>query len=229
MSQTPPVSRIDNQIILKAQTANLAHILHKKSTAMTDKNLNKYRQKRNFSKSQEPDGSKKSSSKKNIFVIQEHQARSHHFDFRIQSGDVLLSWAVPKGPSTNPKDKRMAQPTEDHPLDYAGFEGQIPEGEYGAGSVIVWDTGTYKNLRAEKEDDGADIDQSYKDGKIEIWLEGEKLKGGYALIKMKGRDAWMLIKMKDDEADARRNPVNTEKKSVKSGKTLKELEKERDA
>ncbi len=195
---------------------------------MSRNKLDKYKEKRDFSKTREPGGDKKSSSKKNIFVIQEHQSSNHHFDFRIQSGDVLKSWAVPKGPSTDPDEKRMAQPTEDHPLDYADFEGEIPEGEYGAGTVIVWDTGTYKNMREEKEDDGKNIEESYEDGKIEIWLEGEKLKGGYALIKMKGREQWLLIKMKDDEADARRNPVNTEKKSVKSGKTLEELQKEKE-
>ncbi len=195
---------------------------------MSKDKLSKYKQKRDFSKTKEPGGDKKSSSKKNIFVVQEHQSSNHHFDFRIQSGDVLKSWAVPKGPSTDPDEKRMAQPTEDHPLDYADFEGEIPEGEYGAGTVIVWDTGTYKNMREEKEDDGKNIEESYEDGKIEIWLEGEKLKGGYALIKMKGREQWLLIKMKDDEADARRNPVNTEKESVKSGKTLEELQKEKE-
>ena len=194
---------------------------------MSSDKLSKYKQKRDFSKTKEPGGGKKSSSKKNIFVVQEHQASNHHFDFRIQSGDVLKSWAVPKGPSTDPDEKRMAQPTEDHPLDYADFEGEIPEGEYGAGTVILWDTGTYKNIREEKEDDSKDIEESYKDGKIEIWLEGEKLKGGYALIKMKGREQWLLIKMKDDKADARRNPISTEKESVKSGKTLKELQKEK--
>lgn len=195
---------------------------------MSKDKLSKYKEKRNFSKTKEPGGNKKSSSKKNIFVVQEHQASNHHFDFRIQSGDVLKSWAVPKGPSTDPDEKRMAQPTEDHPLDYADFEGEIPEGEYGAGTVIVWDTGSYKNMREEKEDDGKNIEESYKDGKIEIWLEGEKLKGGYALIKMKGREQWLMIKMKDDEADARRNPVNTEKESIKSGKTLEELQKEKE-
>lgn len=196
---------------------------------MSKDKLSKYKEKRDFSKSKEPGGDKKSSSEKNIFVVQEHQSSNHHFDFRIQSGDVLKSWAVPKGPSTDPDEKRMAQPTEDHPLDYADFEGEIPEGEYGAGTVIVWDKGSYKNMREEKEDDGKSIEESYEDGKIEIWLEGEKLKGGYALVKMKGREQWLLIKMKDDEADARRNPVNTEKESVKSGKTLEELqEKEKD-
>lgn len=193
---------------------------------MSKDKLSKYKKKRNFSKTKEPGGSSGKKSKKNIFVIQEHRASNHHFDFRIEADGVLKSWAVPKGPSTDPGEKRMAIPTEDHPIDYADFEGVIPEGEYGAGTVIVWDTGKYRNLREEKEDDSADIEESYKDGKIEIWLEGEKLTGGYALIKMKGREQWMLIKMKDDEADARRNPVNTEKDSVKSGKTLKELQRE---
>ena len=192
---------------------------------MSEDKFSKYKKKRDFSKTSEPDTSFKGTSK-NMFVIQEHQASNHHFDFRLQLDDVLKSWAVPKGPSTDPGEKRLAQPTEDHPVDYADFEGSIPEGEYGAGTVIIWDKGKYKNIRAEKDNDGASMKESYEDGKIEVWLEGEKLKGGYALVKMKGKEQWMLIKMKDDEADARRNPVNTEKKSVKSGKTLKELEKQ---
>ncbi len=191
---------------------------------MNKNKLKEYKSKRNFTKTKEPGGKSKHRPGKNLFVIQEHQSSNHHFDFRIQEGDVLKSWAVPKGPSTDPSEKRLAQPTEDHPLDYADFEGEIPEGEYGAGTVIVWDTGEYKNLRAEKEDDGADLEQSLKEGKIEIWLEGKKIKGGYALIKMKGRNQWMLIKMDDKEADRRRNPIKTERKSVISGKTLKEME-----
>ena len=187
--------------------------------------LERYQQKRDFNRTSEPRDHDSSNEYNNVFVVQQHNARRHHYDFRLQSGDVLKSWAVPKGPSTDPRDKRLAAPTEDHPLDYADFEGVIPEGEYGAGAVILWDKGQYINVRAEKSDDGADLEQSYQQGKIEIRLEGEKLKGEYALIKMKKTGQWILIKTRDEEADARKNPVSTQPKSVKSGQTLKELEK----
>jgi DNA ligase D-like protein (predicted 3'-phosphoesterase) len=141
---------------------------------------------------------------------------------------VLKSWAVPKGPSTDPRVKRLAMPTEDHPMEYADFEGVIPEGEYGAGTVLLWDKGRYTNLREKKEGDKTSMEESLKDGKIEIYLKGKKLKGGYALIRTeKGKgERWLLVKMKDKKADARRNPVNTEKKSVLSGRTLKEIKNE---
>lgn len=161
-----------------------------------------------------------------IFVIQEHQSRSHHFDFRLENDGALKSWAVPKGPSTDPRQRRLAVETEDHSLDYADFEGIIPEGHYGAGTVIVWDAGTYRNLRAHKEnnDGRATMTESYDDGRIEVWLSGKKLKGGYALVKTGREKEWLLLKMKDEAADARRDPVNTEPKSVRSGKTIGEMQ-----
>ena len=140
--------------------------------------LSKYRQKRYFQRTPEPEGGESGSSEKSLFVIQKHDASSLHYDFRLEMDGVLKSWAVPKGPSTDPREKRLAMPTEDHPLDYADFEGVIPEGEYGAGTVLVWDTGPYRNLRFEKKDDGRSMAESHKDGKIEVWLEGRKIKGG---------------------------------------------------
>lgn len=189
-------------------------------------NLKKYKEKRDFNKTSEPSGDSKKK-QENIFVIQKHDASNLHYDFRLQSGDVLKSWAVPKGPSTDPDEKRFATHTEDHPLDYADFEGIIPKEEYGGGTVMVWDKGTFINIRAEKEDDGATLEKSYKEGKIEVWLKGEKLEGGYVLINTdKKHKRWLLKKMKDDEADARRNPVSTEPKSVKTGRTLNQIAKE---
>ncbi len=194
-----------------------------------DKQLSTYKSKRDFRISPEPSGDGKTSRRGNrpIFVIQEHEARSHHFDFRLEVDGVLKSWAVPKGPSTDPREKRLAVETEDHPLDYADFEGVIPEGEYGAGTVIVWDAGPYRNLRGgKKKDKGrADMEASYEDGRIEVWVEGKKLRGGYALVKTGRKNQWLLIKMKDDEADARRNPVSTQPKSVLSGKTIKQMKR----
>jgi DNA ligase D-like protein (predicted 3'-phosphoesterase) len=195
-------------------------------SASSKDNLKTYREKRDFRRTREPAGGGKGSSGRPIFVIQKHDARNLHYDFRLEVDGVLKSWAVPKGPSTDPSVKRLAMPAEDHPLEYADFEGVIPEGEYGGGTVMVWDTGPYRNLRAEKEEeDGLSMEESVDDGKIEVWLQGEKLRGGYALIRTgKGDDArWLLIKMNDDEADARRNPISTEPKSVLSGRTLEEI------
>jgi len=162
---------------------------------------------------------------KKKFVIQKHAASSLHYDFRIEIKGVLKSWAVPKGPSTDNKEKRLAVLTEDHPLDYADFEGTIPEDKYGGGTVSVWDSGTYTNMRREKE--GVSIKESFEDGKIEIWLKGKKLKGGYVLIRTdKEKKHWLLKKMDDDEADARRKPLKTQPESVLSGKTIKEIKKD---
>jgi DNA ligase D-like protein (predicted 3'-phosphoesterase) len=192
----------------------------------SEEKLNKYKENRDFSKTSEPAPGKKKKRDQPIFVIQKHDASSMHYDFRLEIDDVLKSWAVPKGPSTDPGQKRLAVLTEDHPLEYADFEGTIPEGQYGAGTVIVWDTGIYRNLRAEKKNDGISMEESFQDGKVEIWLQGEKISGGYVLIKTgRKNNQWLLKKMKDDAADARRNPVSTEPESVFSGKTIEEMEK----
>ncbi len=154
------------------------------------------------------------------FVVQKHAAGTLHYDFRLEIGGVLASWAVPKGPSTDPSDKRLAIRTEDHPLELIDFEGVIPEDEYGGGTVLVWDTGPYRSL---KEDEGVSMEDALEDGHLTVWLEGEKLRGGYALTrtKMGGEPKnWLLVKMDDEGADARRNPVSTEPESVLSGRTI---------
>lgn len=187
-----------------------------------------YRKKRNLSRSGEPDGrGKGSGSTKPVFVIQEHDASSLHYDFRLEADGVLKSWAVPKGLSTDPRVRRLAIRTEDHPLDYADFEGVIPEGEYGAGTVIVWDRGHFRNI-TEKDGKAVSIDDALRDGHLVVSLSGQKLSGGYALQRIESGDdgQWLVIKTDDDAADARRNPVSTEPESVKSGKTLKELARE---
>lgn len=196
--------------------------------------LERYRGKRDFRRPPEPrgEGSRSSPWKKDdnpIFVVQEHQAGSHHFDFRLEAAGVLKSWAIPKGPSTNPSDRRLAVAVEDHPLDYADFEGTIPEGEYGAGSVIVWDAGPYRALREDEDGEPLPLERQIEDGRVEVWLEGRKLRGGYALVhtRMRGDERnWLLIKMKDEGADARRNPVSTEPESVLSGRTVSEVAEE---
>ena len=190
-----------------------------------DKRLKEYEKKRDFRKSPEPKGdSKGSRGDKPLFVIQKHDARNLHYDLRLEVDGALASWAVPKGPSTDPSVKRLAIHVEDHPLDYKDFEGVIPEGMYGAGTVLVWDTGPYRNLMGEK-DEPLSMEESIEKGHVEVWLEGEKLQGGYALVKMKGRgeNQWLLIKMDDEKADARRNPVSTEPDSVLTGASLKKI------
>lgn len=191
-----------------------------------DERLKEYESKRNFDRTSEPDGSQSTENSKKPtkprFVIQKHKASTLHYDFRLEADGVLKSWAVPKGPSTDTRVKRLAVPTEDHPLDYIDFEGTIPKNEYGGGTVIVWDRGTYRNLKDKS------IAQSIEDGQVEVWLEGEKIQGGYALVRTgKGEnERWLLIKMKDEKADARRNPESTQPKSVKSGKTIEDIESE---
>lgn len=198
---------------------------------MADRRLKAYRDKRNFSQTSEPAGGSRSSGGGRRFVIQKHDASSLHYDFRLEVDKVLVSWAVPKGLSADPGDRRLAIQTEDHPLDYADFEGVIPEGEYGAGAVIVWDTGHYRNLRANKGKDSKSMEASIKDGLVEVWLEGDKLNGGYALKRTyRGKKpAWLLIKMDDEEADARRNPVSTQPDSVVSGRSIRDVYREEEA
>lgn len=195
---------------------------------MAKDKLGHYKSRRDFRKTPEPKGRRRRLRGAPRFVIQKHDASTLHYDFRLEIGGVLVSWAVPKGPSTDPRVKRLAIRTEDHPLDYADFEGVIPEGAYGAGTVMVWDAGRYRNLRAKKEDGARDMEESLEDGLVEVWLRGKKLSGGYALKRFRARDGeqWLLIKMDDAEADARRRPTCTQPKSVKSGRTLRQIAKE---
>lgn len=192
------------------------------SMAQTDQKLKKYRARRSIS-SGEPRGGKKRT-KAPIFVVQKHAARSLHFDVRLEIDGVLVSWAVPKGPSLNPKIKRLAVRTDDHPMDYAKFEGVIPKGHYGAGPVMVWDKGTYRNIK-KKDGKLVPMSQCLKDGHIEVFLKGKRLKGSFAFIKT--GMGWLLIKMRDEYANARKNITSSEKTSVKSGKTMAEIAKSR--
>ncbi len=196
--------------------------------------LQDYESKRDFRRTGEPQGDEVEfewADERPIFVIQQHDASTMHWDFRIEVDGVLKSWAVPKGPSTDPGERRLAQPTEDHPLAYADFEGTIPEGEYGGGAVIIWDRGHYRNIKEDEAEDGEEVpsvSEQVADGHVTIWLEGEKLTGGYALLRTGSGDddRWLLIKMKDDEADARRNPTSTEPESVATGRTVEEVAEE---
>lgn len=192
--------------------------------------LKEYHKKRAFDITAEPFGESKKTKDKDtqIFVIQKHDASHLHYDFRLSVNGVLKSWAIPKGPSTDPSVKRLAIATEDHPLEYADFEGTIPEDQYGGGTVMVWDAGTYENVK--KDDDGNFIpmEDQIEKGHTTFALNGKKLKGAYTLIRtQKGKDEkWIFKKVDDEEADARRKPTSTENKSVLTKRTMKEIEKE---
>jgi DNA ligase D-like protein (predicted 3'-phosphoesterase) len=187
--------------------------------------LAEYRSKRDLSTSGEPSGPRRKRARKGRrFVVQRHDASTLHFDFRLQIGDVLVSWAVPKGPSLDPRDKRFATRTEDHPLEYAEFEGEIPEGQYGAGTVVVWDTGSYRNL-TEHDGETVPMPEAVENGHLVVWLEGHKLTGAYALTKaeLRGGEQWLLVKKDDEGADRRRKPTTSQPESVLTGRTNEEL------
>jgi len=191
--------------------------------------LGEYRRKRKFSATPEPAGRVHRRGQSRTFVVQKHDASRLHYDFRLEIDGVLVSWAVPKGPSMNPADKRLAVMTEDHPLEYADFEGVIPEGQYGAGTVMVWDKGTYK-----PEDDVPPNEQLAR-GKINVLLHGKKLRGGFTLLRAgkgltdsSGKQRWLLIKQRDGYADDSWDIERPELDgSVLTGRTLNEIEQER--
>lgn len=184
--------------------------------------LDEYKRKRDFSETPEPKGKLGDTSVEPIFVIQKHDARNLHYDLRIESEGVLKSWAVPKGPSMDPKVKRLAVPTEDHPMAYADFEGVIPEGHYGAGTVIVWDSGVVQNTKGED----VSLAENLKEGHATIQLYGSKLRGNFALIRTKRggkRPQWLFFKMKDDYAEPGSDIVSDKPNSSKTGRSLSEV------
>src|SRR3990172_9054975 len=187
--------------------------------------LKKYEEKRNFRKTSEPKGKTQKVKADLIFVVQKHDATNLHYDFRLELDGILKSWAVPKGPSLNPNEKRLAVMVEDHPFDYKDFEGVIPKGNYGAGEVVVWDNGTYHSIET---DDRAKsiplLKKGLEKGDLKITLHGKKLKGSFALVNMKKpkQNAWLLIKKKDEYATDKDILLND--KSVLSGKGIDEIE-----
>ncbi len=187
--------------------------------------LEDYRHRRKFAETPEPEGRRRLSSSRDIFVVQKHAASHLHYDFRLAIDGVLVSWAVPKGPSMNPADKRLAIRTEDHPLEYAQFEGVIPEGQYGAGTVMVWDTGPYVPL------DGKPPSAQLARGKIDVMLHGTKLRGGFTLLRtgMVGqKERWLLIKQRDGYADPSWDIESARlDRSALTGRSMKEIENDR--
>jgi bifunctional non-homologous end joining protein LigD len=186
------------------------------------KQLEEYRKKRQFDRTPEPSGAEAAAQTENVFVVQKHAATRLHYDFRLAIAGTLKSWAVPKGPSLNPNDKRLAVQTEDHPLDYANFEGNIPKGSYGAGEVMVWDRGTFQ---VEGKDNAL---KQVQRGEIKFSLNGEKLRGSFVLVKLKNSqkgNEWLMIKHKDAAVDRNWN-IDEHDGSVLTGRVLEEIKSE---
>ena len=190
--------------------------------------LDEYWKKRDFKKTPEPQGKPPAPDEGWSFCVQKHAASHLHYDFRLELKGVLKSWAVPKGPSYDPKDKRLAMHTEDHPLEYGPFEGIIPAGQYGGGTVLLWDRGTWEPIE--------DPHKGYHTGRLKFRLRGEKLLGGWTLVKIKGKDArddaksWLLIKETDETARPKSELDITEARpeSVATGRLLEEIARDRD-
>jgi len=191
--------------------------------------LTLYNKKRNFNETSEPTGKIKKSVSNLSFVIQRHKASRLHYDFRLELDGVLKSWAVPKGPSLNPKDKRLAMMVEDHPYDYKDFAGEIPEGNYGAGIVEIWDEGTYSDIdNSPKDVAEKKLRAGLKAGDLKFQLFGKKLKGEFALVKLKSKEdnSWLLIKHRDNYAiDTEYNSEEQTKKNSPINKWLEENKK----
>jgi len=195
-----------------------------KKTASAKTKLKKYRSMRDFTRTAEPSGERAVTPAKNPrFVVQKHAARRLHYDFRLEIGGVFKSWAVTKGPSLNPRDKRLAVQTEDHPLDYGDFEGTIPEGEYGGGTVMLWDRGVWTPMETD------DPEKALAKGQLKFVVSGEKLKGGFVLVRMKRRegerrDSWLLIKHRDAYAiEGDGEALFDDARSVASARSMEEI------
>jgi bifunctional non-homologous end joining protein LigD len=177
--------------------------------------LAEYKRKRDFTRTPEPAPRPARSATRRSFVIQKHRASALHYDFRVEIGDAMPSWAVPKGPSLDTSQKRLAMQVEDHPLEYAGFEGVIPEGEYGGGTVMIWDEGTYEML------EDADPAAALKKGELRFVLHGKKLEGRWTLVRTDPRK-WLLIKGRDDSA-SKIDIAESEPRSVRTKRLLAEI------
>jgi bifunctional non-homologous end joining protein LigD len=217
----------------KAAKAARKRVVRKKSaqTMATrgSSKLAEYRRKRRFDVTHEPRGVEPTAHRKRVlrFYVQKHEASHLHFDFRLELDGVLRSWAVPKGPSLAPAVRRLAVQVEDHPVEYGNFEGTIPEGEYGGGTVMLWDRGAYRRVEPAEDEERALL-RDLKRGRLSILLDGERLRGGFALIRTSpargGRKAkWLLIKERDEQADDETDPVAEFLTSVASGRTMPEI------
>ena len=191
--------------------------------------LAEYRRKRDFARTSEPSGASGGGAGKQPalrFVVQKHAATRLHFDLRLELDGVMKSWAVPKGPSLDPAVKRLAMEVEDHPIEYNAFEGTIPKGEYGGGTVMLWDRGTYEPTPGSETFDLSSLRDGFRAGKVDVSFHGERLHGSFALVRMRGSDEkpqWLLIKHRDRFADPTRDIVAEEVTSVATGRTMEEI------
>ena len=188
--------------------------------------LGEYRSKRDFAKTVEPRGSRHAAGQSLAYVIQKHAATSLHFDLRLELDGVMKSWAVPKGPSLDPSVKRLAVQVEDHPIEYNAFEGTIPEGEYGGGTVMIWDRGAYR-YDGDDPDPVEGLRQGYLKGELKIALQGKRLKGSWVLVRTKRRQGkrpqWLLIKHRDEDAKPGSEVVDDYDTSAATGRTIEEI------
>lgn len=183
---------------------------------MVPSSLKSYQSKRDFAATREPRGKRRPAGhRSHVFVVQKHRASHLHYDFRLEIDGVLKSWAIPKGPSLNPAERRLAVRVEDHPFEYRNFEGEIPPGQYGAGEVIVWDRGTYRLADGGGE---AALLGDLRKGVLSLVLRGRRLRGGFSLIRLKRPRQWLLIKKRDGFATTR--DITRHDRSVKTGRRL---------
>jgi bifunctional non-homologous end joining protein LigD len=188
--------------------------------------LAEYRRKRDFSRTAEPKGGRARAAKKPAFVIQKHAASHLHYDLRLELDGVMRSWAVPKGPSLDPAVKRLAMEVEDHPIEYNAFEGTIPKGEYGGGTVMLWDRGTYSYAGTDPDPEEG-LRRGYEKGDFKFVLNGKRLKGSWALVRMRrdrpGKPQWLLIKHRDEHAVRGSDVAAENETSVATGRTMEEI------
>jgi bifunctional non-homologous end joining protein LigD len=190
--------------------------------------LAEYRRKRDFSRTREPAGGRRRKSARLAYVIQKHAATRLHYDLRLELDGVMKSWAVPKGPSLDPAVKRLAIHVEDHPIEYNRFEGTIPAGEYGGGTVMIWDYGTY-TAAGDEDDPGAALRAGYGKGDFKFVLRGKRLKGSWVLVRTRRRGdrsrqaQWLLIKHRDETADPETDPTEEYQTSARTGRTMAEI------
>jgi bifunctional non-homologous end joining protein LigD len=196
-----------------------------KPAANAEPQLSEYRRKRDFAKTAEPKGGGARPAKKLGFVIQKHDASHLHYDLRLEQDGVMKSWAVPKGPSLDPSVKRLAMEVEDHPIEYNSFEGTIPKGEYGGGTVMLWDRGTYQ-YGGTDPDPVEGLRRGYQKGDFKFVLNGKRLKGSWALVRMRnqsGKPQWLLIKHRDQYAIPDSDVTAEHQTSVATGRTMEEI------
>jgi bifunctional non-homologous end joining protein LigD len=209
-----------------AKRASRKRTTTKRSAAKTTP-LAEYRQKRDFSRTAEPRGGPRQAARKLAYVIQKHDASHLHYDLRLELDGVMKSWAVPKGPSLDPAVKRLAMQVEDHPIEYNRFEGTIPQGEYGGGTVMIWDRGTYEFGGSDAGDPVEALRRGYAKGDFKVLLHGDRLTGSWVLVRTRRGDArrpqWLLIKHRDEAAEPGSEVVEEYLSSAATGRTMEEI------